>query len=177
MKERRARMEVRWEDMRFWCCPWWISTLLMKTAEWIGMRFRCCWRLIPKMLRVRCWTVTVGLWIITMIWVFFCKALISYPHSVHIYIYMHVVAIAAVTGEERDPRQGGPATWPIRGFWPFSVWDCVFAALLSPFPFGILFLHFQFGKRKWTRMVHSRVVGLVDHDFLPLHFNYISIFI
>ena len=71
----------------------------------------------------------------------------------------------------------------LRGFWwsallsPFSVWDCVFAALLSPFPFGILFLHFQFGKQKWTRMVHSRVVGLVDHDFLPLHFNYISIVI
>ena len=130
--------------MRFWCCPWWIFTLLMKTAEWIGMRFRCCWRLIPTTLRVRCWTVTVGLWIITMIWVFFCKALISYPHSVHIYIYIYIyICLWSPSWQlraKRDPRQGGPATWPTRllaffglgfcfcGFaFPFSVWEFVFA--------------------------------------------------
>ena len=56
------------------------------------------------------------------------------------------VAIVAVTGEERDPRQGDPTTWPTRllvvrlaipffglglcfcGFaFPFSIWDFVFA--------------------------------------------------
>ena len=93
------------------------------------------------------------------------------------YIYICMWSPSWQLRAKRGIRAKAAPQPDLRGFWPFSVWDCVFAALLSPFPFGILFLHFQFGKRKWTRMVHSRVVGLVDHDFLPLHFNYISIFI
>ena len=161
MKERRARMEVRWVDMRFWCCPWWISTLLMKTAEWIGMRFRC-WRLISTMLRVRCWTVTFGSWIIIMIWDFFCKhryrdvpclslccllthLSLFFPQIFALnllptfctYIY---IAIVADTGEEgsasRRPRN---LTYAASGG----------LSCLPLFPFGILFLHFRFGNGNW----------------------------
>ena len=176
--------------MRFWCCPWWIFTLLMKTAEWIGMRFRCCWRLIPTTLRVRCWTVTVGLWIITMIWVFFCKALISYPHSVHIYIYIYiympVVAIVAVTGEEGSaPRRPRNLTYAASGLFRFGI---LFLRLCFPlFRLGICFCIFSLGNgngEEWqtdewwvllTMIHHHKLSSLIIiKPHFSLHFCWIS---